>query len=85
VPADGVLGDQGQLAQEDVGELADVQVADAQRQLVRISIDRPAGAAVGNPGELAARDELRSYRQTTFADLAAAAETGTGPLVLDVT
>jgi hydroxyacylglutathione hydrolase len=62
------------------------QVADAQRQLVRIGIDRPAGAAVGTPGELAADGELRSYPRATFADLAAqrAPGTGTGPVVLDV-
>lgn len=75
------------------------QVADAQRQLVRIGIDRPAGAAVGTPGELAAGDDLRSYRRATFADLAAqrtagaragagecgcAKGSGAGPVVLDV-
>ncbi|MGH3930250.1 MAG: MBL fold metallo-hydrolase [Pseudonocardiaceae bacterium] len=64
-----------------IGDSAD-QVADAQRQLVRIGIDRPAGAAVGSPSELAAGDELRSYRRASFADLAA--ESGTGPMVLDV-
>lgn len=64
-----------------IGERAD-QVADAQRQLVRIGIDRPAGAALGSPGELAAGDELRCYRRATFADLAG--ESGAGPVVLDV-
>ncbi len=55
-----------------IGDSAD-QVADAQRQLVRIGIDRLAGAAVGAPGELAAGDGdgLRSYRRASFADLAA--------------
>ncbi|MGQ0774768.1 MAG: MBL fold metallo-hydrolase [Pseudonocardiales bacterium] len=81
-----------------IGDSAE-QVADAQRQLVRIGIDRPAGAAIGSPGELAAGDELRSYRRATFSDLAAedipattaspsepddAARCGTGPVVLDV-
>jgi rhodanese-related sulfurtransferase len=63
------------------------QVAGAQRQLVRIGIDRPAGAAVGTPGELAAGNELRSYRRATFADLAATsgvATSRTEPVVLDV-
>ncbi|MGH3942552.1 MAG: MBL fold metallo-hydrolase [Pseudonocardiaceae bacterium] len=64
-----------------IGDSAD-QVAEAQRQLVRIGIDRPAGAAVGSPNELAAGDELRSYRRASFADLAA--ESGTAPMVLDV-
>ena len=31
------------------------QIADAQRQLVRIGIDRPAGAATGSVQDLAAR------------------------------
>ena len=69
-----------------IGDSAE-QVAGAQRQLVRIGIDRPAGAAVGTPGELAAGNELRSYRRATFADLAATsgvATSGTGPVVLDV-
>jgi rhodanese-related sulfurtransferase len=69
-----------------IGDSAE-QVAGAQRQLVRIGIDRPAGAAVGTPGELAAGDELRSYRRATFADLAAtsgAATSEVGPVVLDV-
>ncbi|WP_269857758.1 MBL fold metallo-hydrolase [Streptomyces sp. RPT161] len=56
-----------------IGETAG-QVADAQRQLTRIGIDRPAGAAVGPvPGEC-------SYRRVVFADLAAL---GDG-LLLDV-
>ncbi len=56
-----------------IGETAE-QVADAQRQLARIGIDRPAGAAVGPvPGE-------SSYRRVGFADLAAI---GDG-LLLDV-
>lgn len=47
------------------------QVAEAQRQLVRIGIDRPEGAAVGAPAELAAdADQLRQRRIVTFDDLA---------------
>ncbi|MGH3916099.1 MAG: MBL fold metallo-hydrolase [Pseudonocardiaceae bacterium] len=64
-----------------IGDSA-AQVADAQRQLVRIGIDRPAGAAIGSPGELAAGDQLRAYRRATFAELAP--EAGTGAVVLDV-
>ncbi|MGW4424318.1 MBL fold metallo-hydrolase [Streptosporangium sp. NPDC004631] len=67
-----------------IGDTAQ-QVADAQRQLVRIGIDRPDGAAVGTPGELADARELRGYRTATFADLAAVhAGQGTRPVVLDV-
>ena len=56
------------------------QINDAQRQLVRIGVDRPAGAATGTPTELAGRTEIRGYPQRTFTDLAAA----TRPTVLDV-
>jgi glyoxylase-like metal-dependent hydrolase (beta-lactamase superfamily II)/rhodanese-related sulfurtransferase len=45
------------------------QVAEAQRQLVRIGIDRPAGAAVGSPIELAGADGTRGYPRARFADL----------------
>ncbi len=60
------------------------QVADAQRQLVRIGIDRPAGAALGHPADLALPDELRTYPVATFADLRAARDRGDRPVVLDV-
>ena len=65
-----------------VGESAD-QVADAQRQLVRIGIDRPAGSALGSPRELARPDELRGYPRVSFAELAAARDRP-GVVVLDV-
>lgn len=47
------------------------QVTEAQRQLVRIGIDRPHGAAVGTLAELADGVEHRGYPRATFADLAA--------------
>ncbi|GAC1610884.1 MAG: MBL fold metallo-hydrolase [Mycobacteriales bacterium] len=53
-----------------IGETPE-QVADAQRQLVRIGIDRPAGAASGNLAELAGGTQVRGYPRRTFADLAA--------------
>ncbi|HEY5978299.1 MAG TPA: MBL fold metallo-hydrolase [Microlunatus sp.] len=40
----------------------------AQRELVRIGIDRPAAAATGTPQQWTTRP-LRSFRQATFADL----------------
>ena len=52
----------GQTAQE---------VAGAQRELVRIGIDRPAAAATGTPGEWAGGQPLRSYPVADFASLAA--------------
>jgi hydroxyacylglutathione hydrolase len=47
------------------------QVAEAQRELARIGIDRPAAAATGDPGEWAGGQPLRSYPSADFAALAA--------------
>ena len=47
------------------------QVAEAQRELTRIGIDRPAAAAVGRPGDWAGGRALRSYPVADFADLEA--------------
>jgi glyoxylase-like metal-dependent hydrolase (beta-lactamase superfamily II)/rhodanese-related sulfurtransferase len=51
-----------------LGETAD-DVAQAQRELVRIGIDRPAAAATGGPEEWSDRD-LASFATATFAELA---------------
>lgn len=51
-----------------LGETA-ADVAEAQRELVRIGIDRPAAHATGGPGEWSDRD-LASFPVATFADLA---------------
>ena len=51
-----------------VGESAD-QVAQAQRELVRIGIDRPSGAAAGEPESLVPDEELAGYPSATFKDL----------------
>ncbi|SCF04503.1 Glyoxylase, beta-lactamase superfamily II [Micromonospora viridifaciens] len=49
------------------------QVADAQRELARIGIDRPAAQATGTPEQWAATpDQLRELRRADFAALAAA-------------
>jgi hydroxyacylglutathione hydrolase len=49
------------------------QVADAQRELVRIGIDRPAAQATGEAEEWAVdREQLRELRMADFAALAAA-------------
>ena len=56
-----------------VGESAE-QIADAQRQLVRIGIDRPDAAAIGGPRKLARDgDALGTYPVVAFDDLAALA------------
>lgn len=65
-----------------VGDTAD-QVAEAQRQMVRIGIDRPAGAADGGIDNWATGGDVRSYRTATFADLADARDDA-GVVVLDV-
>lgn len=57
------------------------QVAQAQRDLVRIGIDRPAAATTGGPRDWAGGRPLASLRLAKFGDLAAA---GRWPVVLDV-
>ena len=58
------------------------QIAEAQRELVRVGIDRPTAAATGRPAEWA--DGLSSYARRDFAALAAARDAGDEPVVLDV-
>ncbi|TQM11055.1 MBL fold metallo-hydrolase [Pseudonocardia kunmingensis] len=60
------------------------EVTEAQRELVRIGIDRPAAMATGKPEDWAGDTPLRSFPQATFADLAAAFDRGERPAVLDV-
>jgi glyoxylase-like metal-dependent hydrolase (beta-lactamase superfamily II)/rhodanese-related sulfurtransferase len=57
-------------------------VAAARRELVRIGVDRLAGAATGRPDDLWP-GELGSYPVRDFADLAAALRNGGGVVVLD--
>lgn len=45
------------------------QIAEAQRELVRIGIDRPAAASAGGPAEWAGAGALRSFPVGTFSDL----------------
>ena len=52
-----------------LGDTAE-QVARAQRELVRIGIDRLAAHATGTPDEWAGGDGLISYPRATFSDLA---------------
>ena len=52
-----------------VGETA-AQVAEAQRELVRIGIDRPAAAASGSPQDWSGGEALGTHRRAGFADLA---------------
>ena len=65
-----------------VGDTAD-EVAEAQRQMVRIGIDRPAGAAEDGLKMWGAGGEIRNYRSVPFADLATA-RANRAVVVLDV-
>ncbi len=58
-------------------------IAEAQRQLVRIGIDRPAGAASGGIDTWGRNADRRSYKAADFSDLARSAERD-GAVVLDV-
>jgi rhodanese-related sulfurtransferase len=66
-----------------VGETAE-DVAEAQRELVRIGIDRPAAMATGRPEDWAGGEPLRRYPTATFADLAAESARDPRIVVLDV-
>ncbi len=60
------------------------QVAEAQRELVRIGIDRPAAAATGSAEDWSGGDPLATLRLAKFGDLAHALADGRPPVVLDV-
>ncbi|TKJ16750.1 MBL fold metallo-hydrolase [Blastococcus sp. CCUG 61487] len=65
-----------------IGE-TEQQVADARRELVRIGIDRLAGAAIGTPEKLADGRGLVSYPVSDFAGLAAAMAADAELVVVD--
>jgi glyoxylase-like metal-dependent hydrolase (beta-lactamase superfamily II)/rhodanese-related sulfurtransferase len=64
------------------------QVTRAQRELVRIGIDRPAAAATGTPSDWTGHTPPQTLRRATYTDLAAVLEADHGPggtvTVLDV-
>jgi hydroxyacylglutathione hydrolase len=64
-----------------VGDTAG-EVAEAQRQMARIGIDRPAGAATGGIEAWAAGGDVRSYRTATLDEMAGAATRSA--VILDV-
>jgi len=66
-----------------LGETAE-DVAEAQRELVRIGIDRPAAMATGRPEDWAGGEPLRRYPTATFADLTAESARDARIVVLDV-
>jgi hydroxyacylglutathione hydrolase len=65
-----------------IGDSAE-QVATARRELVRIGVDRIAGAAVGTPEDLAAGGDLGSYPVSDFAGLATQLNEHPDTVVLD--
>ncbi|MFF3286364.1 rhodanese-like domain-containing protein [Streptomyces sp. NPDC003023] len=61
------------------------QITDAQRELARVGIDRPAAAATGDPATwIRAGEQLASFSRARFADLAQLRERGEDVVVLDV-
>ncbi|MFE2937959.1 rhodanese-like domain-containing protein [Streptomyces sp. NPDC059255] len=61
------------------------RITDAQRELARVGIDRPAAAATGDPaGWVRAGEQLASLSRARFADLADARGRGDDVVVLDV-
>nr|WSS64161.1 rhodanese-like domain-containing protein [Streptomyces sp. NBC_01177] len=61
------------------------QVTDAQRELARVGIDRPAAAATGDPAGWVRKGEpLSSFPRARFADLADVRKRGDEVVVLDV-
>ncbi|MFG2390213.1 rhodanese-like domain-containing protein [Streptomyces lavendulae] len=61
------------------------QIADAQRELARVGIDRPAAAATGDPaGWIRSGERLASFPRARFADLARLRGRGERVVVLDV-
>ena len=66
-----------------VGDTAE-EVAEAQRQLARVGIDRPAAAATGGIDRWGAGLDHGTYRVSDYAGLAAVRAAGDAPHVLDV-
>jgi glyoxylase-like metal-dependent hydrolase (beta-lactamase superfamily II)/rhodanese-related sulfurtransferase len=66
-----------------LGETAE-DVAEAQRELVRVGIDRPAAMATGTVEDWSGGEPLRAYRTATFADLATELAREPQTVVLDV-
>ncbi len=61
------------------------QIADAQRELARVGIDRPAAAATGGPAAWVREGErTASFPRARFADLADVRKRGEETVVLDV-
>ncbi|MGW3917318.1 rhodanese-like domain-containing protein, partial [Streptomyces sp. NPDC005070] len=61
------------------------QLAQAQRELTQVGVDRPAAAAIGSPADWVPEGERpRTFRRASFAELAEAYDSPGRPVVLDV-
>jgi len=60
------------------------EVAEAQREMVRIGIERPAAMATGTPEQWSGGDDLASYPVVGFTDVAEARAAGSDPYVVDL-
>lgn len=60
------------------------EIAEAQREMVRIGIDRPAAMATGKPEEWSAGQALGSFPVASYADVAKARADGDEPHVVDL-
>ena len=66
-----------------MGETAH-EVAEAQREMVRIGIERPAAMATGKPEDWAAGEPLETFPVVGYADIAEARGQGEDPHVIDL-
>ncbi len=66
-----------------IGETPE-QVAEAQRDMARIGLEKPAAMATGKPEQWAGDEELRTFPLATFESLRAALDEGEDLVILDV-
>ena len=66
-----------------IGETPE-QVAEAQRDMARIGLEKPAAMATGKPEQWAGDEELRTFPLATFDNLKTALDEGEDLVILDV-
>ena len=66
-----------------IGETPE-QVAEAQRDMARIGLEKPAAMATGKPEQWAGDEELRTFPLATFDNLKTALDEGEDMVILDV-
>ena len=60
------------------------EVAEAQREMIRIGIDRPEAMATGKPEDWAGGEPLASYPVASYSDVATARAEGASPHLIDL-